>query len=134
MRPRVPEGHSGADTTSYILSLIFGRNSAGKSFICSSICVRTEGSIGTTFREAGFPDVVATNWFGFSAPAGIPPELAKRWETEIAVALQSAEIKGHFDRIGIRPGTLGSEAYTALIRNELARWREVIRAGNIRPD
>jgi tripartite-type tricarboxylate transporter receptor subunit TctC len=87
-----------------------------------------------TFREAGFPEVVATNWFGFSLPAGIPPELVKRWEVEIAGALQSAEIKGHFDRIGIRPGTLGSEAYTALIRSELARWREVIRAGNIRAD
>ncbi len=87
-----------------------------------------------TFREAGFPDVVATNWFGFSLPAGIPPELAKRWEVEIAAALQSAEIKGHFDRIGIRPGTLGSEAYGALIRSELARWREVIRGGNIRAD
>ena len=87
-----------------------------------------------TFREAGFPEVVATNWFGFSAPAGIPPELAKRWEVEIAAALQSDQIKGHFDRIGIRPGTLGSEAYTALIRSELARWREVIRAGNIRAD
>ena len=87
-----------------------------------------------TFREAGFPDVVATNWFGFTMPAGIPPELAKRWETEIATALQSAEIKAHFDRIGIRPGTLGSEAYTALIRSELVRWREVIRAGNIRAD
>ncbi len=87
-----------------------------------------------TFREAGFPEVVATNWFGFSLPAGIPPELAKRWEGEIAGALQSAEIKGHFDRIGIRPGTLGSEAYTALIKSELARWREVIRAGNIRVD
>lgn len=87
-----------------------------------------------TFREAGFPGVVATNWFGFSTPAGIPPELAKRWEVEIAGALQSAEIKGHFDRIGIRPGTLGSEGYTALIRSELARWREVIRAGNIRAD
>ena len=49
-----------------------------------------------TFREAGFPDVVATNWFGFSTPAGIPPEIAKRWETEIAAALQSAEIEGTF--------------------------------------
>lgn len=87
-----------------------------------------------TFREAGLADVVATNWFGFSTPAGIPPELAKRWEAEIAAALQSAEIKAHFDRIGIRPGMLGSEAYTALVRSELARWREVIRAANIRAD
>jgi tripartite-type tricarboxylate transporter receptor subunit TctC len=42
-----------------------------------------------TFREAGF-DVVTTNWFGFSAAAGIPPEIARRWETEIATALQLA--------------------------------------------
>ena len=87
-----------------------------------------------TFREAGFPEVVATNWFGFSAPAGIPPEIAKRWETEIAAALQSAEIKERFDKLGIRPGTLGAEGYTALIAKELPRWREVIKAGNIRAD
>ena len=81
-----------------------------------------------TFREAGFPGVVATNWFGFSTPAGIPPEIAKRWETEIGAALQSAEIKERFAKIGVRPGTLGAEGYTALIRSELTRWREVIRA------
>src|SRR5882724_1996067 len=43
-----------------------------------------------TFRELGFRDVVATNWFGFSATADIPREIAVRWETEIATALQSA--------------------------------------------
>src|ERR1700754_711516 len=32
-----------------------------------------------TFREAGFQDVVSTNWFGFSAAADIPPDIAKRW-------------------------------------------------------
>jgi len=87
-----------------------------------------------TFREAGFPGVVTTNWFGFSTPAGIPPELAKRWEAEIAAALQSAEVKEKFAKIGVRPGTLGMDGYTALIRSELERWREVIRAANIRAD
>ena len=86
-----------------------------------------------TFREAGF-DVVATNWFGFSAAAAIPPEVAKRWETEIAAALQSAQVKEAFAKIGVRPGTLGAAAYTDLIRSELARWKDVIRAGNIRAD
>ena len=87
-----------------------------------------------TFREAGSPDVVATNWFGFSAPAGIPPEIAKRWESEIATALQSAQVREAFAKIGVKPGTLGAAAYTDLIRSELARWKEVIRAGNIRAD
>lgn len=53
---------------------------------------------------------------------------------EIAAALQSAEIKERFDKLGIRPGTLGAEGYTALIRSELPRWREVIKEGNIRAD
>ena len=87
-----------------------------------------------TFREAGFPDVVTTNWFGFSTVAGLAPEIAKRWETEIASALQSAEVKEKFGRIGVRPGTLGAEGYTNLIKTELARWREVIKAGNIKAD
>jgi tripartite-type tricarboxylate transporter receptor subunit TctC len=86
-----------------------------------------------TFREAGF-DVVATNWFGFSAAADIPPEIAKRWETEIATALQSAQVREAFAKIGVKLGTLGAVGFTDLIKSELGRWKEVIRAGNIRAD
>lgn len=87
-----------------------------------------------TFREAGLPGVVTTNWFGFSTPAGIPPDVAKRWETEIGAALRGDQIKEKFAKIGVRPGTLGAEGYTALIRSELARWRDIITAANIRAD
>ncbi len=87
-----------------------------------------------TFREAGFPEVVTTNWFGFSATAGIPPELTKRWETEISTALQSDQVKAAFAKIGVRPGTLGVEGYTNLIKSELARWKVVIREANIKAD
>jgi tripartite-type tricarboxylate transporter receptor subunit TctC len=87
-----------------------------------------------TLREAGFPEVVATNWFGFSAAADIPRDVAQRWENEIATALQSAQVKDAFARIGVRPGALGAAGYTDLIRGELIRWKEVIRVGNIRAD
>lgn len=87
-----------------------------------------------TFAEAGFPAATSTNWFGFSAAAGIPPEVAARWEQEIAAALASPQVRDRFASIGVRPGTLDSAGYTALIREELTRWREVIRAANIRAD
>ena len=87
-----------------------------------------------TFREAGFQGVVSTNWFGFSAAADIPPEIAKRWETEIATALQSAQVREAFARIGVKPGLLGAAGYADLIKSELGRWKDVIRAGNIRAD
>mgnify|MGYP003348566186 CR=1 FL=1 len=86
-----------------------------------------------TFREAGFA-ITTTNWFGFSIAAGVPADIAKRWEGEIGTALQSADVKEKFAKIGVRPGTLGAEGYTNLIKGELARWKEVIRAGNIRAD
>jgi len=87
-----------------------------------------------TFAEAGFPAVTSTNWFGFSAPAGIPPEVAARWEREIAAAMAAEPVRERFAAIGIRPGTLDAAGYTALIRTELDRWREVIRAANISVD
>jgi tripartite-type tricarboxylate transporter receptor subunit TctC len=87
-----------------------------------------------TFREVGFQDVVTTNWFGFSAAADIPPDVARRWETEIATALQSTQVKEAFTKIGVRPGTLGAAGYADLIKGELVRWKEVVRAGNIRAD
>ena len=87
-----------------------------------------------TFAEVGLAEVTSTNWFGFSTPAGIPPDIAARWQAEIGAAMTSDAVKQRFASIGVRPGTLDAEGYTALIRDELNRWREVIRAGNIRAD
>lgn len=87
-----------------------------------------------TFREAGFTDVVATNWFGVSAAADIPRDVVQRWETEIAAALQSVQVKEAFGKIGVRTSTLGAAGYTDLVKSELVRWKEVIRAGSIRAD
>ena len=39
-----------------------------------------------------------------------------------------------FAKIGVRPGTLGAEGYTGLIKSELARWKDVIREANIKAD
>ena len=86
-----------------------------------------------SLREAGLA-VEANNWFGFSAPAGLAPSLAARWEAVIASALAPPAERERLAGIGVRPGGLAMAEYTALISGELTRWREVIRAGNIRAD
>ncbi|MBX9751094.1 MAG: tripartite tricarboxylate transporter substrate binding protein [Roseococcus sp.] len=87
-----------------------------------------------TFAEQGFPQVTSSNWFGFSAPAGLPPEITARWDAEIAAALADPAVVERFTAIGVRPGAEGPAGYTALIASELTRWRAVITAGNITPD
>jgi tripartite-type tricarboxylate transporter receptor subunit TctC len=87
-----------------------------------------------TFAEAGFPAATATNWFGFSLPAGVAPEIVARWDGELAALLADAGVVERFAAIGVRPGRLGPAEYTALVRAELERWRTVIQAGNIAAD
>jgi tripartite-type tricarboxylate transporter receptor subunit TctC len=87
-----------------------------------------------TFAEAGFPAVTASNWFGVSLPARLPPELVERWDAEIARALAEPAVVERFTSIGVRAGSLGPAAYSGLVRSELERWRGVIQAGNIQAD
>ncbi len=84
-----------------------------------------------TFAEQGFPAATASNWFGFSLPAGIAPEVVARWDAEIAALLADPGVVERFGAIGVRPGRLGPAEYTGLVRSELDRWRAVIREGNI---
>ncbi|WP_200306972.1 Bug family tripartite tricarboxylate transporter substrate binding protein, partial [Paracraurococcus ruber] len=87
-----------------------------------------------SFAEAGFPAARSTNWFGFSAAAGIPPEIAARWGTTIAEALADPKLRERFAGIGVVPGRLGAADYTAFIGAELERWRGVIQAAGVKPD
>jgi tripartite-type tricarboxylate transporter receptor subunit TctC len=87
-----------------------------------------------SFAEAGYPAAQSTNWFGFSATAGIPAEIAARWGAVIAEALADAKLRDRFAGIGVVPGAMGAAEYTAFIGAELARWRGVIQAAGIRPD
>ncbi|WP_347547236.1 tripartite tricarboxylate transporter substrate binding protein [Roseomonas sp. CAU 1739] len=44
-----------------------------------------------TFREAGYPEMVVSVWFGISAPAGLPDAIADRLHHEIQLALARPE-------------------------------------------
>ena len=74
------------------------------------------------------------HWFGFSAPAGLPPALVERWSLVIGEALNDPKLRERFATIGVQPGRLGPAGYTQLIAGELDRWREVIQTAGIKPD
>jgi len=87
-----------------------------------------------SFAEAGFREATSTNWFGFSAAAGIPAAVAERWRVTITEALAEPRLRERFAGLGVVPGRLGPAEYAGFIAQELARWRGVIEAGGIRPD
>ena len=81
-----------------------------------------------TFAESGYPDLVATVWFGLSGPAGLPPPAAARLNAEVRAVLGLTEVRERLQPEGIEPNDLDAAAFTAFVRAEIARWGPVAKA------
>lgn len=84
-----------------------------------------------TFRELGYPDLVASTWFGLSGPAGLPRAIVERLNAEVLAALATPEIAARLVETGSTPRRMSPEDYTAFLTAEVARWGAVVRAANI---
>jgi tripartite-type tricarboxylate transporter receptor subunit TctC len=87
-----------------------------------------------TVAEAGLPGFEATSWQGLFAPAGTPAAVIARLHAEVAAALAAPEIRAPFAQQGFIVDAGDPAEFAAFIRAEVSKWREVVRAGNIRPD
>ncbi len=81
-----------------------------------------------TFREMGYPDLVATIWFGLSGPAGLPKDIVQRLNAEVRRAMQMPDVRARLRPEGIEPGNLDPQQYTAFVAEELKRWVPVLRS------
>ena len=81
-----------------------------------------------TFSEMGYPELVATIWFGLSGPAGLPQDIVQRLNTEVRRALQLPDVRERLRPEGIEPGNLDPQQYTAFVAEELRRWVPILRA------
>ena len=85
-----------------------------------------------TVSEAAIPGYAAGNWFGVLAPAGTPREIVQRLYGEIVKLLGGAELRERLFAQGMEPGGNTPEQFAAFIRNEIDKWRRVVKSANIR--
>jgi tripartite-type tricarboxylate transporter receptor subunit TctC len=86
-----------------------------------------------TAREQGL-DYEVSIWWGLLAPRGLPPEVRAAVHAAANAALSEPELARIYDAEGARPARSGPEEFPALLKDELARWREVAQAAGIRPE
>jgi tripartite-type tricarboxylate transporter receptor subunit TctC len=87
-----------------------------------------------TFRELGFPQLVATVWFSISGPAGMPADIVTRLNSEIQRALAQPDVRERLRSEGINSGTLDARAFHAFVAAEIERWTPVVRASGAKTD
>jgi tripartite-type tricarboxylate transporter receptor subunit TctC len=81
-----------------------------------------------TYKEQGYPDLVASTWFALSGPANLPREIVGRLNTEAVKALQAPDVQARFQREAIDTKTLDADAFTAFYKAEAERWTPLARA------
>ncbi len=100
----------------------------------------TERSAGApdvpTSREAGVPDFVFQGWNAIFAPRGTPGPVVGRLAGALNAALEDPAIRRRIQELGsipAAPAQRGPEALRSLVRGEVARWAEVVKAAGIEP-
>ena len=85
-----------------------------------------------TMTELGLPELETTLWGGMLAPAGTPPEIVRRLNTELVKILHSPELRESWGNVSL--DTVGSspDEFAALIRVEQLRWANRIKETGVK--
>jgi tripartite-type tricarboxylate transporter receptor subunit TctC len=85
-----------------------------------------------TFDELGIKGMEISLWYGLAGPAALRQPIVQRLNTELGKILKSDEVRENFAKQGAfaEPGTPAD--FAAFLRDESARWGDVVRTNNIK--
>ena len=87
-----------------------------------------------SIAEVALPGYETTAWFGLIAPAKIATSVVNRLNGELNLALEHSSVKSAFAQQSLEAMGGKPEAFTTLIKDELAKWGRVVRVSGMRID
>ena len=87
-----------------------------------------------TLAESGLPGFEVGSWQGVFAPAGTPPEIVKRLNTEIVKILKLPDVSERLVGLGAEPVGNTAEEFTALVKAEVVKWADVVKKSGAKVD
>jgi tripartite-type tricarboxylate transporter receptor subunit TctC len=87
-----------------------------------------------TAEEAGLPNFDVTTWYGILVPAGTPRPIVLRLNSELVKIMHSPEMKERLAGMATETMTSTPEEFAAYIRQEIAKWGDVVRKAGLKAD
>jgi tripartite-type tricarboxylate transporter receptor subunit TctC len=87
-----------------------------------------------TFKEQGYPDLVATIWFGLSGPAGMPKEIVDKLNAEVTRILVLPQVVERLERDAITPDPLTAAQFADFVKSETEKWGPIAKASGAQPE
>jgi tripartite-type tricarboxylate transporter receptor subunit TctC len=81
--------------------------------------------------EGGVKDFTMPLWYGMFAPAATPREIVSRLSRELMKALESRDLRERLLAMGVEPWPGTSEQLGALLKTEIERYGQVVRAAGL---
>jgi tripartite-type tricarboxylate transporter receptor subunit TctC len=81
-----------------------------------------------------YPGFESDNWYAMFFPAGTPRPIVDKLNSEIRKALNAADIREFMPREALDPVASTPEELSAQFSREIARYAQIIKAGNIKLD
>ncbi|MFY9316672.1 MAG: tripartite tricarboxylate transporter substrate-binding protein [Burkholderiales bacterium] len=87
-----------------------------------------------TTKQAGVEGVEVAVWYGVFAPAGTPQEVVQKLADAIIRATRDADTRKRLLEQGAAPVGSTPEEFGKVMRDEVARWAEVVKVSGARAD
>jgi tripartite-type tricarboxylate transporter receptor subunit TctC len=84
--------------------------------------------------SATFPGLVVSNWYAVFAPPKTPAAVLSTLRADLKRIYDDPEVRQRLDSLGMDPLWMEPAQVSAAIERDLARWGDVIRRANIKPD
>ena len=87
-----------------------------------------------TMDEAGVTGFDMDSWAGIVAPAGTPPEIVTRLNTELRKIIDSPDIKKMLGRVGFEAFSSSPKEMEDTIKVQLGKWGKMVKEAGIHPE
>ncbi len=87
-----------------------------------------------TFAEQGLKSIDDSIWYALMGPANLPPEIVKKWQTEVTKILADPAVRENLSNAGVEaydgnPYDLGN-----LIKTDLTKFGKLVKSANIKAE
>jgi tripartite-type tricarboxylate transporter receptor subunit TctC len=84
-----------------------------------------------TMDEQGLKGFEVANWAGLLGPTGLDPAIVKKLHGEIISILAGADMKARIKTLGFDVIASTPEEFSAQVKNDVARWSDVVKRANV---
>jgi tripartite-type tricarboxylate transporter receptor subunit TctC len=87
-----------------------------------------------TFKELGYPDLEAVEWFGLFVPARTPPEIVEKLNRTARSALETNEVASGLSKLSFQTTGSRPAEFARLVKSDFTRWGRIVQASGFKAE